>query len=67
MNICRKNKKIKNNQENKIFKAPIPVLSPLQKDIFINAFLEGVVSKYIIRTHFKRHIKDDNLERFIYG
>lgn len=62
----QKKQENKKNQENKKFKPPIPVLSPLQKDIFINAFLEGVVSEYIMRTHFKRHIKNDNLERFIY-
>ncbi|MCX2683856.1 ImmA/IrrE family metallo-endopeptidase [Campylobacter sp. MIT 21-1685] len=62
----QKKQKNKNNQDNTIFKAPIPVLSPLQKDIFINAFLEGVVSEYTILTHFKRHIENNNLERFLY-
>ena len=44
-----------------------PILSPLQKDIFVKAFLEGVIDEYAIRTQFKRYIKNDNLEGFIYG
>lgn len=55
-----------NKQENKTFRPPVPVLSPLQKDIFINAFLEGVVNEYVMRTHFRKHIKNNNLESFIY-
>lgn len=57
----------KDNQKTKGFKPPIPILSPLQKDIFINAFLEGIVSEYTMRTRFKRYIKNNNLEGFIYG
>lgn len=49
------------------FAAQPPILSPLQKDIFVNAFLEGVVDEYTMRTHFKRYIKNDDLEGFVYG
>lgn len=48
-------------------KQPTPILSPLQKDIFVNAFLEGIVDEYTIRTHFKKYIKNDDLEGFVYG
>lgn len=47
------------------FAVQIPIISPLQKDIFINAFLEGVVDEYTLRTHF--NIKHNNLESFVYG
>lgn len=57
----------KEDRENKKFRLPAPILSPLQKDIFVNAFLEGIVSEYTMRTRFKRYIKKDNLEGFIYG
>lgn len=53
--------------ENRGFKPPLSILSPLQKDIFVNAFLEGIVDEYTIRKHFHRYIKDGNLEDFIYG
>lgn len=48
-------------------KQPTPILSPLQKDIFVNAFLEGIVDEYTIRMHFKKYIKNDDLEGFVYG
>ena len=48
-------------------KQPTPILSPLQKDIFVNAFLEGIVDEYTIRTQFKKYIKNDDLEGFVYG
>lgn len=57
----------KDDRKNKKFRLPAPILSPLQKDIFINAFLEGIVSEYTMRTRFKRYIKENNLEGFIYG
>ncbi len=44
-----------------------PILSPLQKDIFVKAFLEGVIDEYAIRTQFKKYIKNDDLEGFVYG
>lgn len=44
-----------------------PILSPLQKDIFVNAFLEGIVDEYTMRMHFKKYIKNDDLEGFVYG
>lgn len=49
------------------FAVQTPIISPLQKDIFINAFLEGIVDEYTLRTRFKNYIKNDNLESFIYG
>ncbi|MGX2972680.1 ImmA/IrrE family metallo-endopeptidase [Helicobacter sp. T3_23-1059] len=58
-----------NNDNNKKggFASQPPIISPLQKDIFVNAFLEGVVDEYTLRTRFKNYIKNDNLESFIYG
>lgn len=48
-------------------KQPTPILSPLQKDIFVNAFLEGTIDECAMRTHFKKYIKNDDLEGFVYG
>lgn len=54
-------------KDNKKIKFPIALLSPLQKDIFVNAFLEGVIDEYVLQTRFERYIKNHNLESFIYG
>lgn len=44
-----------------------PIISPLKKDIFIDAFLNNIIDEYTIRTEFSRNINNNNLEEFIYG
>ncbi len=64
----RQAQKDKLNQSKKSgFAVQVPILSPLQKDIFVNAFLEGAIDEYTLRTRFKNYIKNNNLEGFIYG
>lgn len=53
--------------KNSGFATQPPILSPLQKDIFVNAFLEGIVDEYTMRTQFKRYIKNKDLDGFVYG
>ena len=61
------NKQDENEEKNKFIPIQPPILSPLQKDIFVNAFLEGAIDEYTLRTRFKNYIKNNNLEGFIYG
>lgn len=70
--LVREYKEKKQAQKDKLsqseksgFAVQTPIISPLQKDIFVNAFLEGVIDEYTIRTRF--NIKNNNLESFIYG
>lgn len=61
------NKQDENEEKNKFIPIQPPILSPLQKDIFVNAFLEGAIDEYTLRMRFKKYIKNNNLEGFIYG
>lgn len=58
--------KLDKNKKNG-FAVQKPILSPLQKDIFVNAFLEGAIDEYTLRMRFKKYIKNNNLDGFIYG
>ena len=51
------NKQDENEEKNKFIPIQPPILSPLQKDIFVNAFLEGAIDEYTLRTRFKNSKK----------
>lgn len=43
-------------------RSPKPIYSPLEKDIYLNAYFEGVVGEYEVLSHFK----EKDIDRFIY-
>jgi Zn-dependent peptidase ImmA (M78 family) len=47
--------------------SPKPIKSPLVKEVYINAFLEGVVSEYQVLTHCAPVNKKVSIEDIIYG
>ncbi|RAX53904.1 hypothetical protein CCY99_05860 [Helicobacter sp. 16-1353] len=59
------NKERQEPKSSNFYTPPKAIVSPLQKDIYINAFFEGVIEEYDILSKFK--VKNNNLDIFLYG